>query len=578
MSITGPLSCNAVIEQIVDGTTDLSSLSKIGQDHYWNREIRLHLSPERANVLRHLDFSGLDVLEIGAGMGSVSRFLGEHARSLVCVESDASRLAILVKRLAGLNNWEAVGSLPGSAQFDVVCVLGIGEEAALAHAAEFLKPGGVLLIAADNRYGIKYWAGAPVEDAGQMFDGICGFAADAPTLYRARLFEILQSNGFICTEEYYPWPDYRICQSVVSKSLAHRRPELAADIAADAIIRDHPSTIQYFPTSIATRHAIAEGRIGEIANSFFLVTTRDSESPVLDRVMRKTREKGEVGWHYSFGRKEPCVTAFRFEGDAAIVSKSFLAGASPKASSKVRWQHPDHSPVLAGAKVSHLLKRAAYYEGREAYEKVLLEFLEDTLERFQVDAEHVAPEAYDAVPHNTIRDENGDLGYFDLEWILAGPMKKDWLVLRTVLCERRSLNALPADSYESLGSLFEKLCLKLGLSANMAEATNLEAEVQAEIANDLPLNELQAALARDLTEPLRSGVYPRSANLEMYLRQAVTHDNVGAKLQELETEVDRLRSIVNRRSVRFVLSLANRFKRSQIWSVPAVHIAINNVL
>ena len=47
-----------------------------------------HFSPARANILRPFEsaLSGAHVLEIGAGCGAITRYLGENARRVTAVE------------------------------------------------------------------------------------------------------------------------------------------------------------------------------------------------------------------------------------------------------------------------------------------------------------------------------------------------------------------------------------------------------------------------------------------------------------------------------------------------------------
>jgi SAM-dependent methyltransferase len=591
----------AIVEQLVHEASDRSSLSAIGRDKYWDRDIRYHLCPERSHLFRHLNLSGLDVLEFGAEMGGASRYLAEQARSLVSVESNETYFRVLSKRLSDLPNWTGVASEFGEfgtdKKFDVVCLVGPLEQTAplavldpaqcqltslLGHATNFLKPDGVLLVAIENRYGIKYWAGAPVEHSGRMFDGICGYSTEEypAAISRLRLLEILDAKGIREAEEFYPWPDYKMPQSVISKALVDRFPELAADIAADAITRDPNPSIQYFPTSIAARHAIADGRITDISNSFFFVGSPRADSPTLNHVLAKTRKDKEAAWHYSSLRHSPISTAFTIENasERPTVLKRNLGNEAAWESRLIQWRRPERTPVLSGAKVSHLLQRAAYYRGQQAYEELLVDYLKATIVRFRIDGGRLLPEAYDAVPHNAVQPDGGGYDHFDLEWALRSPMRKDWLVLRTVLCEPPSLKALPAGTYNSLGELFDILCSKLGLDSDREQVSLREAEVQQDIGAALPAKELQAYYLGLLAEPIGSDMFPRSPSLEGYLRSAVTKDNVGQKLHELQNEVDALRSIVNRRSVRFVLSAAKRLKKLKIWPLSVAPLILSDAI
>ena len=53
--------------RLLESASVLGSEAAIGQEHYGDWPVRYHLSPERANLLRHLNLKGLDVLELGLG-------------------------------------------------------------------------------------------------------------------------------------------------------------------------------------------------------------------------------------------------------------------------------------------------------------------------------------------------------------------------------------------------------------------------------------------------------------------------------------------------------------------------------
>ena len=156
--------------EILKNTTELESWRYVGGKNFPHWCARYHLSPERSNLVRPFDFSGLDVLEIGAGMGAVSRRIAETAHSLTVVEGTQQRFDALSARLRDLSNWKGiVGNLQDvefDEKFDVVCVIGVleysevyienfsGEKTPfdffLSKAKSFLKEDGVLILAIEK--------------------------------------------------------------------------------------------------------------------------------------------------------------------------------------------------------------------------------------------------------------------------------------------------------------------------------------------------------------------------------------------------------------------------------------------
>ena len=74
-----------------------------------------------------------------------------------------------------------------------------------------LKPGGKILIAIENRLGLKYFAGCREDHVGREFVGIEGYPGIdfVETFSKPELEQILQENGFSKFKFYYPYPDYK---------------------------------------------------------------------------------------------------------------------------------------------------------------------------------------------------------------------------------------------------------------------------------------------------------------------------------------------------------------------------------
>ena len=76
-----------------------------------------------------------------------------------------------------------------------------------------LKPEGKLLIAIENKYGLKYWCGAGEDHTGVPFDSINQYRIgnkNARTFSREELDGLIKESGFRSTYFYYPMPDYKL--------------------------------------------------------------------------------------------------------------------------------------------------------------------------------------------------------------------------------------------------------------------------------------------------------------------------------------------------------------------------------
>ncbi len=195
-----------------------------------------HLSPIRENLLEWYDFNPEGTtLEIGSGCGAISGILCQKTSRVVGVDLSKKRSLINASKNRRYDNLEImVGNFEDielDEKFDYVTLIGVleyscyyisGEEPfhnMLKKASSFLKPGGTLIIAIENKYGLKYWAGAPEDHTGRMFDGIEGYSGVnlAKTFSRKGLVKLLEEAGLGQYEFYYPMPDYKLPTEVYSE-------------------------------------------------------------------------------------------------------------------------------------------------------------------------------------------------------------------------------------------------------------------------------------------------------------------------------------------------------------------------
>lgn len=193
--------------------------------------ILYHLSKVRENIIEWLDFGhGSDtVLEIGAGCGAVTGILAQKAKQVTCVELSKKRSTINAARHSDMDNIEIlVGNFqqvePHLGQYDVVTLIGVLEYAAsyidakepflemLKIARKHLAPGGRLVLAIENKLGMKYWAGCPEDHLSVYFKSIEGYGPEdrIRTFSKKELQALFSAAGYQDTDFYYPYPDYKL--------------------------------------------------------------------------------------------------------------------------------------------------------------------------------------------------------------------------------------------------------------------------------------------------------------------------------------------------------------------------------
>ena len=247
-----------------------------------------HFSETRRNLLEWFPFSqDSRVLEVGAGCGALTGLLCEHAREVTALELSRKRAEIIRLRHESRPNLTiAVGNvqdLPLHERFDVATLVGVLEyaprftpgadpaAALLEIVAGHLTPGGALVIAIENRFGLKYWAGAPEDHTGAPFDGLEGYLRHGwvRTFSRHELEELLRRAGFPAVRFFYPMPDYKLPDAIYSD---------ARQVAPGEIARAFPSwdseRLRLFDERAVLDGVAGSGAFPFFANSFLVVARR----------------------------------------------------------------------------------------------------------------------------------------------------------------------------------------------------------------------------------------------------------------------------------------------------------------
>jgi len=243
-----------------------------------------HLSPERRNLLEWYPFRrAAALLEIGAGCGALTGLFTERLERVTAVELSARRSRIIERRHADKPNLEVMAGnfmdMPFGRSFDYVTLIGVLEYARifipapdpyarlLRRIAAVLKPGGVLILAVENRLGLKYFAGARDDHTGRQFDGIEGYPADsAETFTRDELGRLLRAGGFAEQTFYYPHPDYKLPAEIFSDACL----PTANHALADAPNYDQ-ERLKLFNEQRAWATIIRDGKFAQFANSFLVL-------------------------------------------------------------------------------------------------------------------------------------------------------------------------------------------------------------------------------------------------------------------------------------------------------------------
>lgn len=204
------------------------------KDNRW--EIFYHLSSMREGILNWYDFGdNARLLEIGGGFGALTGLFCrkcEHVVTLEPVPIRAEAIAVRYRECPNLDIYEKnIMEFKTQEKFDFIIAVGIletqgkGRENKAVYSdffhcvSKFLKPEGKLIFAVENRYGIRYFCGAPEPYSGIPFEGINKFPKRLEKGYlfdRQEICDILNMAGIDKYKFYYPFPDYKVPQLVYS--------------------------------------------------------------------------------------------------------------------------------------------------------------------------------------------------------------------------------------------------------------------------------------------------------------------------------------------------------------------------
>lgn len=271
---------NALLE-IVSESENLEE--RLLSENDWT--LLYHLSPIRHNVLKWYDFDkNADLLEIGAGCGAITGLFCENVKHVTAIDLSKRRSTINATRNKKCDNLEIyVGNFEDiqlEKKFDYISLIGVLEYSIyyidskdpfvdmLKKVKSMLKPGGKLLLAIENKYGMKYWAGATEDHTGRSYDGIEGYVNvnRVRTFSKGTLRSMLERAGFKNNQYYYPVPDYKMPLEIYSEKHLPKPGDIKN--VSPAYDRDR---YEIFNEVRAYNAVCEDGLFEEFANSFIVI-------------------------------------------------------------------------------------------------------------------------------------------------------------------------------------------------------------------------------------------------------------------------------------------------------------------
>ena len=260
--------------------------------------ILYHLSDQRANIVEWIPMSPkAKVLEVGSGCGAITGMLSKKAGEVIACDLSRRRSEINATRNRECDNVTIhVGNfrdiepdLP--MDFDFIFLIGVFEygqgyigtdspyEKFLLMLKKHLKRGGRIVIAIENRLGLKYFAGCAEDHLGSFFSGIEGYSSDsvAKTFTRNGLINIFKKCGMNDYHFYYPYPDYKLMTLLHSDYYLPKYGELQ-----DNVRNFDRDRLVLFNEKHAYEDLVKDGLYPVFANSFEVIL-----GPALETIYSK---------------------------------------------------------------------------------------------------------------------------------------------------------------------------------------------------------------------------------------------------------------------------------------------------
>jgi len=440
---------------IMRSATDLSSTSSELENAIIDWPSRYHLSSERANLFRAMDNlqDCAQVLELGAGCGALTRYLGERFEKVDAIEGSLRRAQIARERCRDLLNVTVLASpfkdIRFSPEYDLVALIGVLEYAptldepsqrnraenclsTIKSAACSLRRDGIMIIAMENALGLKYWSGCAEDHTGTPFDSVHGYPVpNSPiTFGRRQLESLIRLSGFDHIAFYYPFPDYKLPRTII------RETQIPPDSLflhnwIECPFEDYTGRRDYHVhEGLAVRSICRAGLLSEFANSFLVLASKSPDTEI---------QASWIARRFESQRALPYqrVTSLyvdpnpRVRKDRVIESSEepSLLGLRP---AMTRWIPGDLEIYSLDEAIFHPDPHSSILSILERYHKYLADIF-STNTNDEEGYPLLRGESFDFTFSNIIWNSELDrYEYIDDEWEWRGPLPVDYVLFRSL--------------------------------------------------------------------------------------------------------------------------------------------------
>lgn len=436
----------AYLERVFSNATDLSSGSSELEGHIKDWPSEYHLSAKRAQLFAGFEFDpSLKVLEVGCGCGAITRYLGETFNRVVSIEGSIARARLARLRTHDLENVSIVCApfqeVRFSEQFDLIFCIGVYEYSAtfvagedpydrvLRYFSELLTPNGIVVMAIENQFGLKYFNSSREDHTRVMFEGLEGYHAHGNRVRTFGKHELEHTLGkhFSNIEMFYPYPDYKLPTCVIADEFLSCG--YAGELVSQIGSRDQYGKIRGLWDESLVSLELSRNRMLPFFSNSFLVFAGKSE------IVGVSFDQLAVTISAQRTREFRTRTRIYRNAEGEIeVSKRPLSGSGPVEAGKLAliesrsiWMD-SHSlqTVLHGNCMSEDMKLSSMFLPCRAW----VEFLAGVSEHANGDR-YVDGKYIDCIFSNVYL-ESGKIALIDHEWVWKERIKLNVVVIRAI--------------------------------------------------------------------------------------------------------------------------------------------------
>jgi SAM-dependent methyltransferase len=479
--------------EIVRIANDLTTFSEQLLAYVKNSITEEAFSRTRHCLIRPLPIKPDDtVLEVGCGYGAISRYLGELGAIVTAVEQSPVRALIAAERCRDLSNvtvhCEDIASYETSCEFDWILLVGTLADAPLyfkskrpgadllTKAKGLLKSDGRLVIAIENKLGLKYFNGCAEERQGIPYYGIQGLYEDnSPQTYgRLELISCIQDANLDFYEFYFPFPDYRFPRVIIFERALSEQSFDPAELLMCCQSRDHiAETRRLFDDALVFREVSKNGLLADLSNSFLVVA---GTHPLVNAAGK------ELAIAYAVGRSTEFTAQTRIiYGDDGIniVKESLVAGLDRRCvlfDGTVLENNLEPSKYVHGSLLQWRLFSARARSAPLSAFRSWFNFLisksvvsackrsEDAQPKINLADIFVPGFCLDMTPLNLVETEEG-LVAIDKEWSIDGVIPIGWVMVRSI-GHSLSIGAAFHGPPPHYSEVVEALCIEYGIQVS----------------------------------------------------------------------------------------------------------------